>query len=335
MSNVLKIYDFQIKHKTQGVNVTFHTLAMDHSGLKPNNIEPELTENIQRQLVFDNFLLKMNSDLNNEVLKNEHQKKIIKKSRQYLGNDYIVTDLHKDYNNKVIYGLLHGGRITSDSVLEKKSNDSNGDEIFEYNNLDGDRIYDNFFFLLHVSFRTNIAKLFILTRKGNVIIDPIFKSYLKTNLFNAPNFQRTLVTNYVSNEYQQMVLNRSIVNTVYISKSDRIVAAEGGTEYEVEIKLKPVNNNPFAVVTNDLVDVLRRSKVVINENTSEDEDSEIKFSIKDPVSNTSKMISFGNEDNFIPKLALDDEDILTNDTIDVAKMKAICLAYINYDTINV
>lgn len=328
MSNYLKIYDFFISSREGGTNTNYAKLATNNHALRAN-IPNNVSDNIQRQLIFNSFLTKMSSDLNTEVLKSRGKNiKIIKKSNRFENGVPRVIELNQDYNNKLIYGLLYSGKQTEKSVLEKINDD--GSNIL--NQLNGHRIYDDFFFLLHISFDTNIARLFILTRKGNVLIDSIFKNYLKNTLFTANGFSRTKCGDFIEDTYRQQVLNRSIVNSILISKADTIISENDGIEYEVEIKLKPKKHNNLIRYTQDIVENLRNGKVVIGNDETYDDESELKFNIKDPTTNQTKTFSFGDDDNFKPKLIYSDEETLEEgtDNIDIEKVKNICMEFLQF-----
>lgn len=333
MSNYLKIYDFIISHDRTGTNTNFFTLATNHPGLVSLfSIDGQVAPSIQRQVVFDSFLRKFSSDLNSEILKNEPTKKIVKKSRYYDDSGLIVRDIEKDYANKNLYGILHAGKITSNAILEKRNENENSNPDYEYESLNGDRIYDDFFFLLHISFDCNIARLFVLTQKSNTNVDAILKKYFKDNLFKATRYKKTKALDFIPEHHRNAVLNRSIVSGVIISKAETIISESDGIEYDVEIKLKPRTAHPFSQVTERIVSAFKKSKVMIEDEVADDENSEIKFNIKDTVNNTSKTISFGSQDNFMPRLVLEDSEILDdNGQIDVEKLRGICADYIVYE----
>jgi hypothetical protein len=335
MSNYLKIYDFHIFNKSRNSNTNFHELALTHEELRAiltaENVE--ITENLERQIVFDTYLQKLHSDLNIETIKDEKSKKIIKRSKLKEGDSVTTLEILKDYNNKIVYGLLHGGKITENSMLEsKKTQVSEDEDEYDYNILNGDRIYDQFFFMLHISFKCNIARLFILSRRQTTLIDSLFKKYLKDNLFKSKQFNKTKVSDFVADEYRQEVLSRVVVNNVFISNSQSIISESDNMEYEVEIKLKPKNKSTLANVTEATLDFFRKSKVEISDSTSEDDNSSVKFKIKDPITGAEKTISYNGRDAFIPRLELEDEQVLDeNNMISVLKMKEICLPYIRYN----
>jgi ribosome-binding factor A len=78
--------------------------------------------------------------------------------------------------------------------------------------------------------------------------------------------------------------------------------------------------------------VFKKSKVFIEEEGAEDENSEIKFNIKDPDTKIRKTVSFGAQENFTPRLVFNDDEVLDeNQQIDVEKLKAICMEYIVYE----
>ena len=337
MSNYLKIYDFFLSHNQTGINTTFYNLAVNHPDIIPLiSVDGNIAQNIQRQVVFDGFLLKLSSDLNREVLKNEHTKKIVKKMVIYNGTNSLPKEIQKDYANKNLFGILHAGKITNNSTLEKRNENSDGSQLtesdFEHTLLNGQRIYDDFFFLLHISFDCNVARLFVLTRRDNTNVDAILKKYLKDNLFKATGFKKTKAGDFVSENYKNAVLGRSIVSSIYISKAETIISESDGIEYEVEIKLKPKTQSIFSQVTQNTVNVFKKSKVFIEEEGAEDENSEIKFNIKDPDTKIRKTVSFGAQENFTPRLVFNDDEVLDeNQQIDVEKLKAICMEYIVYE----
>lgn len=338
MSNYLKIYDFHIFNKITNSNTTYYQLALNHTelrGIVQSAVE-EINENVDRQLVFDSFLRKLHNDLNIETIKDIRNKKIIKKSKKKIGDSITTRDILKDYENKIIYGVLHGGKITENSMLESiKKNVDNLEDEYDYNVLNGDRIYDEFFFMLHISFKCNIARLFVLSRKETTLTDGLFKKYLKSNLFKAPQFKETKVADFIADEYRQVVLNRVVINNVFISNSQTIISEGDNMEYDVEIKLKPRNQSVLANVTAATIDFFKKSKVEISDSKSEDENSSVKFKIKDPITGSEKTISYNDRDAFIPRLELENDQVLDeNNLISVLKMKEICLPYIRYNDDN-
>ncbi|MNJ85732.1 hypothetical protein D3C87_32110 [compost metagenome] len=337
MSNYLKIYDFFLSHNQSGTNTTFFKLAVNHPSIIPFiSSDGNVSESIQRQVVFDGFLRKFSNDLNNEILKNDHTKKIVKKSRDYNGTNSQPREVQKDYTNKNLFGILHAGKITNNSTLEKRNENNGTEELtesdFEHTLLNGQRIYDDFFFLLHLSFECNVARLFVLTRRDNINVDTILKKYLKDNLFKATGFKKTKAGDFVSENYKNAVLGRSIVSSINISKAETIISESDGIEYEVEIRLKPKTQSVFSQVTQTTVNLFKKSKVYIEEEGAEDENSEIKFNIKDPDTKIRKTVSFGSQENFTPRLVFNDDEVLDdNQQIDIDKLKAICMEYIVYE----
>ena len=106
-------------------------------------------------------------------------------------------------------------------------------------------------------------------------------------------------------------------------------------EYDVEIKLKPRNQSTLASLSAATLNFFKKSKVEISDSTSEDENSIVKFKIKDPITGTEKTISYNDRDAFIPRLELENEQVLDeNNMISVLKMKDICLPYIKYNDNN-
>ena len=333
MSHYLKIFDFHLNHRDSEGNTTYHALAMNHPELINSiTVGTEASDSIQRQLVFDSFKLKLSRDLSSENLKNVGTKKIIKKSKIYEGDAMVTREVLTDYSNKLMYGVLHAGKITNNAILESPTEATEDEEDYTYALLNGDRIYDDFFFMLHVSFRCNIARLFIVNGANNTNVDAVLKKYLRDNLFRAPSFNKTKNSDFIPPEYREEVLNRATVNTVTISKSDTVISQNDGTEYDVEIRLKPRATSSFSRITNQTISKFRRSKVIFGESTTDDENTEMKFSIKDPITNKSKTISYGSQNEFIPRIVLTDAEIYTNNNqFDVEGLKDICLEYIRYD----
>jgi hypothetical protein len=285
-----------------------------------------------RQIIFDSFKSKLQSDLNLEKLKKESAKKLIKRSKYFKNNKLETRDVLKDYENKVIYGVLHGGRITENSILESKKDKTDVEEAeYDYNLLKGDRIYDDFFFLLHISFDCNVARLFILTRKNTITTDSIFKNYLCTNLFKAKGYKKIIPSDFVPKEYREEVLKRVIVNDVFISNGQSILSESDNMEYEVEIRLRPKSKNTLNKVKASTLAFFKKSKVEISDSVSEDDNSAVKFKIKDPITGAEKTIAYTDKDSLIPKLVLKDDEILDeNNEINVLKIKKLCLSYIRY-----
>lgn len=331
MSNPLKIYDFHLKHPDRRTNVTFFDLAKEHPDLLkhiPTNLN---SDDIERQIIFDSFLMKLSSDLNTEELKN--QKKIIKKQKRKINGVVEITDIQKDYQHKVLYGILHGGKITKNVMLERVNEEQNEEE-YEYDSLDGDRLYEDFFFLLHISFRTNVARLFILSQKESTKTDAIFKNYLSNKLFKGGSFYKAQATDFIPSEYRDEVLGRSFVNSISISKTTTIITESDGVEYDVEIRLKPKNKSNFSQIR-ERVNIFQKSKVTMENSSADDEDSPVKFTLKDPNTNASKTLTLANADNFTPRLSFENEQIQDeNGYLDVETLKSLCLEYIKYDDNN-
>jgi hypothetical protein len=83
------------------------------------------------------------------------------------------------------------------------------------------------------------------------------------------------------------------------------------------------------------INIFQKSKVTMENSSADDEDSPVKFTLKDPNTNTSKTLTLANADNFIPRLSFEDEQIQDEDgNLDVASLKAICMEYIRYDNNN-
>lgn len=339
MSNPLKMYDFHLRHKEDGTNVTYYNLAVSKPEL--SNRIPDLdtdSENIGREVVFDSFLRKLSEDLNIEVLKNKKKDKLIKKNRYFdtEREEMIASEIEVDFNNKVLYGVLHGGKVAENSTLEKVSEAVTNQEIeYEYDQLNGDRIYDNFFFMLHLSFRCNLARLFILSPKNSTKTDSIFKEYLTNNLFKDDiNFQKTKVSDYIPQEFRDEVLRRVHVNNILISKTDTIISESDNQEYKVEVKLTPKFPDLFTNVK-EKIDYFRKTKVIIEEHSADDEDGGVRFSIIDPETNQTNLVSISSADNFIPRILYNDDDIMDeNRNLDIEKIKAICLNFLQYNEDN-
>jgi len=336
MSNPLKMYDFHLRHKVDGTNVTFSNLAVSKPELA-NHI-PDLdtdSENIEREVIFNSFLRKLSDDLNVEVLKNKKRDKLIKKNRYFDAEkkEMIASEIETDYSNKVIYGVLHGGKVADNSTLERltEAADNQGTE-YEYDHLNGDRIYDNFFFMLHLSFRCNVARLFVLSPKNSTKTDSIFKEYLANNLFKEGiNFQKTKASDYIPHEFRDEVLRRVHVSNILISKTDTIISESDNQEYKVEVKLTPKSPDLFTNVK-EKIDYFRKTKVHIEEHSAGDEDGSIRFSIFDPETNQTNLISISSADNFIPRILYDDDEIMDeNRNLDLVKIKAICLEFLKYN----
>ncbi|HRO76506.1 MAG TPA: hypothetical protein PLP27_10205 [Crocinitomicaceae bacterium] len=318
-----------MKHQDKRTNVTFFDLAKEHPDLLkhiPTNLNSN--DDIERQVVFDSFLMKLLSDLNTEELKN--QKKIIKRQKRKINGVVEITNIQKDYQNKVLYGILHGGKITKNVMLERVNEEQNEEE-YEYDTLDGDRLYEDFFFLLHISFRTNVARLFILSQKDSTKTDAIFKNYLSNKLFKGGAFGKAQATDFIPTEYRDDVLRRSLVNNIAISKTTTIITESDGVEYDVEIRLKPKSQRSFSQMI-ERANIFQRSKVTMENSSTDDEDSPIKFTLKDPNTNTSKTLTVANADNFIPRLSFEDEQIQDeNKQLDLEKLKSLCMEYVSYD----
>lgn len=339
MSNPLKMYDFHLRHKEDGTNVNFSNLAVSKPELAIHIPDLETdSENIEREVIFNSFLRKLSEDLNIEVLKNKKKDKLIKKNRYFNieVEEMIASEIETDYNNKVIYGVLHGGKVADNSTLERLTKaDADQETEYEYDHLNGDRIYDNFFFMLHLSFRCNVARLFILSPKNSTKTDSIFKEYLTNNLFKEGiNFQKTKASDYIPQEFRDEVLRRVHVNNILISKTDTIVSESDNQEYEVEVRLTPKSPDLFTNVK-EKIDYFRKTKVNIEEHSADDEDGSVRFSIIDPETNQTKIVSISSADNFIPRILYDDNEIMDeNRHLDLAKIKAICLEFLNYNEDN-
>lgn len=339
MSNPLKMYDFHLRHKVDGTNVTYYDLAVSKPELAIHIPDLETdSENIEREVVFNTFLRKLSEDLNIEVLKNKKQDKLIKKNRYFDTEmeEMLASEIEIDYSNKVIYGVLHGGKVADNSTLERLTEVVADQEIeYEYDHLNGDRIYDNFFFMLHLSFRCNLARLFIISPKNSTKTDSIFKEYLSNNLFkDSINFVKTKVSDYIPPEYRDEVLRRVHVNNILISKTDTIISESDSQEYKVEVKLTPKSPDLFTNVK-EKIDYFRKTKVTIEEDSVDDEESGVRFSINDPVTNQTRLVSISSADNFIPRTLYTDDEIMDeNRNLDIEKNKAICLEFLRYNDDN-
>lgn len=337
MSNYLKIYDFVLKHKTEGNAVTYFHLVPDnvqlHNILKQSlNLEEVNYEDVSWGAVFKAFSSKFSSDLNTEVLKNEKQKKLIKKKVQKIDGRWKIVELLENEADNTIYGVLHGGKITDNVTLGKVAENQSEDD---YENLNGDRIYDDFFFCLHISFRCNIARLFILSRAGKNNVDSILKNYLQKHLFIGEKFSRTKVGSYIPEEFRKEALDRTILKRITVSKLTPIIVEDDGQEFEVEIKFKPTSNGIFKRKTKAFFDYFKQTKIILPNTgigVDQEVDDQIKVSIDDPNSKSKKTFVLGNEDNFTPSLILEDEEILNaNNEFDINNSYIICKNYIKYE----
>lgn len=336
MSNILKIYDLNIFHKEDGNATTFYHLAKENEELKAIiQKTATLNESIDRKIVFDSFYQKLNNDLNTEKLKNERNKKIVKKFKNKKEGKLFEISLEKDFDNNLIYGLLHGGKITENSMLEtlKLTNKEGVEDIeYEYNFLDGDRIYDQLFFMIHISFEVNVARMFVLSRRNSVLVDDILKIYFSKKLFKAKNFKSTQICDFIPNQYRQEVLGRVLVSGIHISSSDNLITEvqEEQSNYKVEIILKPEQQNTLNQIREFGLDFFRNTKVDISGTTSEDEQSIVKLKIKDPVTGAENTIAYTDIDKLIPRIVLENEQVMDeNNSISSLKMKNICLPYVS------
>lgn len=337
MGNVLRIYDYELNHIEEGKLVTFYDLGKSHPGLQENlkNCSEETidSENIRWSLILDSFRLKITNDLNTEVLINKRAQQIIKRGSKGVKDGKINNrEINRDDEDKIIYSVLHGGKITENAVLEKLK--ENQDEP-TYANLNGDRIYDQMFFLLHLSFRCNKARLFILTKKNNIVLDNTLKKYLATDLFKTDEFPKQKWSDFIPKELQKEALGRTMINNITVSKNEIINSEILDDEYEIEIKLKSKNKKPFNKVTKKVVETLRNSVLKYNDKEVKSKGGEVKFQINDPISKTKRTVAFGDTSNFIPRFEYEDSEVLfSNKNIDQNKVKKICLNYISYDEEN-
>jgi hypothetical protein len=329
MANILRIYDFELEHSTKKNAVTFYDLALEHPELqgyiKTTGVR---SDNVKWKIVLDAFKHKFTNDLNKEKLKNTKTQRIVKRGYKLdKEQNVILKEIDVDNDNFLIYSTLNGGKITEKSVLEKVSKEENTLQL-----LNGDRIYDELFFLLHISFRCNKARLFTLTRRNNYNLDSTIKSYFEKNMFNCKAFKKSKWHSYVPVELQSDALNRTVINNIAITKTKYLNNQDLEDEYEIEIKLKSKKKAGFGKITQNLVDMLKKTHITINNDEIDDETGLVKFNITDPETKTNKSVVFGHTDDFIPKLALDDKEILNKDlTLDDNKIKSICLSYISYN----
>lgn len=335
MSNILKIYDLNIFHKEDGDATTYYHLAKENEELKAIIQETaSLNENIDRKIVFDSFFQKLNNDLNTEKLKNGKTKKIVKKFKNKKDGKLSEITLEKDFDKNLIYGLLHGGKITENAMLEtlKLTNKEGVEDIeYEYNLLNGDRIYDQLFFMIHISFDINVARMFVLSRRNSVLVDDILKNYFSKKLFKAKNFKPTQICDFIPKEYRKDVLGRVQVNGIHISSNDSLIreSKEEKSRYKVDIILKPEEQNTLNHLLERGFDFFKKTKVDISGTTSEDEQSVVKLKIKDPITGAEKTIAYTDIDKLIPRLVLENELVMDeNNSICPLKMKKICIPYI-------
>ncbi|MBU3661493.1 MAG: hypothetical protein FGM14_16635 [Flavobacteriales bacterium] len=324
MSNYLKIFDFHLSHKIKGNNVTFFDLGIDKEFNKTTSVKTN-SEKIHREIVLKGFENQFSSDLNSEKLKNNTTKRIVKKCRDK--NSQKIVELSLDKENLIIYGLLFSGRITKNVTLEKVNDDGNNN----YETLNRHRIYDNFFFLMHISFRCNVARVFIHTKTDSVPGDAIIKKYLLDHLFKSNGFNKTKVSDFISAEFKKEVLNRSVIGQISISKTDTIQLTDDGEKFDVEVRLKPKTQSAFKDLTENIVNLFKKTKVIIGNQKVDDLNSTVKISLNDALSKTNKTIVFGDEEGFQPKILLNDNEILNGDEIDLEVMKNICMSYVIYD----
>lgn len=331
MANILRIYDFELNHKEKKKNVTFYNFCLDHPELKVLASTKGVDSNkIQWKIVLDAFKVKFSNDLNTEKLKNTRTQKIVKRGLEVDRNKkFKRKDILIDSEDLILFSNLQGGKITDKSVLEKITLDKDNPTLEQ---LNGDRIYDEMFFLIHLSFRSNKARLFTLTRKNNLNLDTIIKSYFEKNMFKCPEYQSGKWHPFVPKEIQSEALKRTVINNIAISKNQNLNSDSLEDEFEIEIKLKSKKKGGFNKITKKMVDMLKKTQVTIDKTTVESEGGEVKFNITDPETKTNKSIVFGNADDFIPRLSYEDKDILNSDlTLDEKKLKKICLKYIQYD----
>lgn len=82
----------------------------------------------------------------------------------------------------------------------------------------------------------------------------------------------------------------------------------------------------YNAISDSLISTFRRTKIIMNNITSEDNTGDVKFTITDPNTHTNKTISIGGEDKFIPRLLLTDDEVLGVDGYyDIQKLKTLCL----------
>jgi hypothetical protein len=330
MPNILRIYDFELEHKELKKTVTFYDLAVDHPELqtyiKLNGLN---SETLKWDIILDAIKHKFSNDLNKEKLKNSTTQRIVKRGYKLNHKKEVeLKDLNIDNKDFLIYSTLNGGKITDKSILEKVSTKEGNNMQM----LNGDRIYDEMFFLLHVSFTCNKARLFTLTRSNNLNLDSTIKSYFAKNMFKCENFISSSWQIYIPTELQQKALERTVINNIAITKTLHLNNQAIDVEFEIENKLKSKKKGVFSKITTDIVDLFRKTQITLNGYELMDDGGIVKFNITDPETNTKKSVVYGDTDDFIPKLALEDRAILKKDlTLDEIKLKKICLDYIVYD----
>lgn len=330
MPNILRIYDFELIHLVRKKSVTFFDLAIEHpelqSYIKSIGVK---SENLKWGIVLDAIKHKFSNDLNSEKIKNNRTQRIVKRGYKLdQKGAVILKEINVDKKDFLIYSTLNGGKITEKSILEKISSS----EEAKLQLLDGDRIYDELFLLLHISFRCNKARLFTLTKSNNYNLDSTIKTYFEKNMFKCSTFKSNKWNAFVPAELQADAISRTVINNIAISKTKHLNNNELEDEFEIEIKLKSRKKGGFGKITSDLVNMLKKTHIRIDNEDINDETGIVKFNITDPETKTNKSVIFGDTDNFIPKLALEDKAILKKDlTIDEEKLKKICLDYINYN----
>lgn len=331
MANILRIYDFELDHKDKKNSVTFYDLAKDHIELQSLiKIDAVNSENLKWAIILDAFRHKFTNDLNSEKLKSARTQKIVKRGIKYDKKATItLKEINIDKSNHLLYSTLNGGKITDKSLLEKV--DPKKGLTLEM--LNGDRIYDELFFLLHISFRCNKARLFTLTRRNNLNLDTTIKSYFEKNMFKCSNYNNGKWQAYIPKELRAEALERTVINNIAITKSRYLNSTDFDDQFEIEIKLKSKKKGGFGRITSEFVERLKKTHLIIDNDELDDETGVVKFNITDPETRTNKSVVFGDTDNFIPKLALEDRDIINkNQTLDEDKLKSICMKYIEYDT---
>ena len=329
MANILRNYDFNLEHIERKNKVTFYDLAKEHPEIQGlTSTSKTKSKSLHWEIALDAFKLKFSNDLNSEKLKNNKTQRIVKRGYELdKRNKVKLKEIKIDTKEFILFSTLNGGKITDKSVLEKVSNNQRKLQL-----LNGDRIYDELFFLIHLSFKCNKARLFILTRSNNFSLDSTIKSYFEKNMFKCKSFIKSKWNIYIPNELKEEALSRTVINNIAISKTKFFNDVELDDEYEIEIKLKSKKKSGFGKITQDLVDKFKKTHIKINGNEIDDNTGLVKFNITDPETKTNKSIVFGNTDDFIPKLSLEDKQILSSElSIDESKLKTICLEYINYN----
>lgn len=328
--NTLRMYDFTINHKQYNNKCTFQNLVLEHEELikhMPIIEGDDVSRNLDWPLLLAAFKLQFTNDLATEKLFDRKNKKLVKKGIQKRNGLVSYVDVLQDNDKELIYGTLLGGKITENSFLEKVDTD---DETIQ--NLNGDRIYDEFFFMLHPSFRCNKARLFIITKASTTNPDSILKKYFEKFLFKSHNFNHCTTSHYIPQNIQKEVIERTVVTDILISKNEKYFSTGLQDNFKIELKLTSESKQPFSKIKQNVVDFFKKTKITFADNQENDDDGFVQFNITDPETNSSQKIALNNLDEFLPKLIFENIEILDNNmNIDIDKAKKICTNYIQYE----